>query len=98
MAGDLRGVRLRRNVSLSAVRSQANIPQRVQGRTLSTFDSANRIDPNGGSMKRPVTKTKAKINVTQNTEGLRQAKQFQRELSKKGGRAVPRAIASVVNS
>ena len=49
-------------------------------------------------MKRPATKTKAIINVTQNTAGLPWAKQFQRELSKKGLRAVPRTIATVVNS
>ncbi len=49
-------------------------------------------------MKRPATKSKAKTNVTQNTEGLRRAKQFQREPGEKGGQAIPRAIASVVNS
>ena len=37
-------------------------------------------------------------NVTQNAEGLRRGKQFQPEVSRKEGKAVPRAIATVVKS
>ena len=49
-------------------------------------------------MKRLRESAKDQNNVTQNAEGLHSAKKFQHELGEKGGRAVPRAIASVVKS
>ena len=49
-------------------------------------------------MKRLREYAKDQISVTENTEGSRRGKQFQPDVSKKEGKAVPLAIASVVDS
>ena len=49
-------------------------------------------------MKRLRGKAKDQIRVTQHTEGARSGKEFRHAVLKKWGRAVLRALSSVVNS